>query len=128
MPSEVGGYLAQIANSKGLPRTSNAEDYRHIITQAANHLLLLAHPANEMCHVINSRRDAGSNINVSHDRRHEGEMRRQEDYDRDHGAPAHRHATRAKSTTSSMNCPVVGQSAWERRHDARCHSPPRDHH
>lgn len=75
MPSEVSGDLAQIANAKGLPRTSDAEGYRQILTQVANNLLLLAHPANEMCHVINSQRDAGSNINASRDRRHEGEMR-----------------------------------------------------
>jgi hypothetical protein len=55
-PSEVSEVLAQIAN--GMPRTPDAESYRQILTQEANHLLPLAHPPNEMCHAINSRRDA----------------------------------------------------------------------
>jgi hypothetical protein len=37
-PSEVGGVLAQIADS--LPRTPDAEGYRWLLTQAANHLYL----------------------------------------------------------------------------------------
>jgi hypothetical protein len=36
-PSEVGGVLAQIAD--GLPRAPDAEGYRRLLTQAANHLL-----------------------------------------------------------------------------------------
>jgi hypothetical protein len=40
-PSEVGGVLARIAD--GLPRTPDAEGYRRLFTQAANHLLPLAH-------------------------------------------------------------------------------------
>jgi hypothetical protein len=55
-PSEVRGVLAQIAD--GLPRTLDAEGYRWMLTQAANHLLPLAHPANDLRHAINSRRDA----------------------------------------------------------------------
>jgi hypothetical protein len=41
-PSEVGGVLARIAD--GLPRTPDAKGYRWLLTQAANHLLPLAHP------------------------------------------------------------------------------------
>jgi hypothetical protein len=62
-PSEVGGVLARIAN--GLPRTPDAEGYRRLLTQAANHLLRLAHPPNDLRHAINSRRDARSSINAS---------------------------------------------------------------
>jgi hypothetical protein len=52
MPSEVGGVLAQIADD--LPRTPDAKGYRWLLTQAANHLLPLAHPANDLRHAINS--------------------------------------------------------------------------
>jgi hypothetical protein len=45
-PSEVGGVLARIAD--GLPRTPNAEGYQRLFTQAANHLLPLAHPPNDL--------------------------------------------------------------------------------
>jgi hypothetical protein len=45
-PSEVGGVLARIAD--GLPRTPDAEGYRRLFTQAANHLLPLAHPPNDL--------------------------------------------------------------------------------
>jgi hypothetical protein len=62
-PSEVGGVLARIAD--GLPRTPDAEGYRRLFTQAANHLLLLVHPTNDLRHTINSRRDAQSSINAS---------------------------------------------------------------
>jgi hypothetical protein len=55
-PSEVGGVLARIAD--GLPRTPDAEGYRWLFTQAANHLLPLAHPPNDLRHAINSHRDA----------------------------------------------------------------------
>jgi hypothetical protein len=55
-PSEVGGVLARIAD--GLPRTPDAEGYRQLFTQAANHLLPLAHLPNNLRHAINSRRDA----------------------------------------------------------------------
>jgi hypothetical protein len=55
-PSEVGGVLARIAD--GLPQTPDAEGYRRLFTQAANHLLPLAHPPNDLRHAINSRRDA----------------------------------------------------------------------
>jgi hypothetical protein len=82
-PSEVGGVLARIAD--GLPRTPDAEGYRRLFTQAANHLLPLAHPLNDLRHAINSRRDARSSINTSRERRHENEIRRREEYDRDHG-------------------------------------------
>jgi hypothetical protein len=62
-PSEVGGVLARIAD--GLPRTPDAESYRRLFTQAANHLLPLAHPPNDLRHAINSQRDAQSSINAS---------------------------------------------------------------
>jgi hypothetical protein len=65
-PSEVGGVLARIAN--GLPRTPDAEGYRQLFTRAANHLLPLAHPPNDLQHAINSRRDARSSINASRER------------------------------------------------------------
>lgn len=83
-PSEVGEVLAQIAN--GLHRTPNTEGYRQILTQAANHLLPPAHPGDDMRYVINSRWDARTNINASRDRRHKSELRRREEYDRNHGA------------------------------------------
>jgi hypothetical protein len=54
-PSEVEGVLAQIAD--GLPRTPDAEGYQRLLTQAANHLLPIAHPLNDLHHAINSRRD-----------------------------------------------------------------------
>jgi hypothetical protein len=65
-PSEVGGVLARIAD--GLPRTPDAEGYRRLFTRAANHLLPLAHPPNDLRHTINSRRDARSSINASRER------------------------------------------------------------
>jgi hypothetical protein len=71
-PSEVGGVLARIAD--GLPRTPDAEGYRRLFTRAANHLLPLAHPPSDLRHTINSRRDAQSSINASHERRHENEI------------------------------------------------------
>jgi hypothetical protein len=83
--SEVGGVLAQIAD--GLSRTPNTEGYRRMLPQATNHLLSLAHPPNDPRHAINSRRDARSNISASHDRRHENEIWRREEYNRDHGVP-----------------------------------------
>jgi hypothetical protein len=85
-PSEVGGVLARIAD--GLPRTSDAKGYRRLLTRAANHLLPLAHPPSDLQHAINSQRDARSSINASRERRHENEIRRREEYDRDHGIPA----------------------------------------
>jgi hypothetical protein len=81
--SEVGGVLARIAD--GLPRTPDAEGYQRLFTRAANHLLPLAHPPSDLRHTINSRRDARSSINASRERRHENEIRRREEYDRDHG-------------------------------------------
>jgi hypothetical protein len=85
-PSEVGGVLAQIAD--GLPRTPDAEGYRRLITRAANHLLPLAHPPSDLRHAISSRQNVRSSINASHERQHENEIRRREEYDQDHGIPA----------------------------------------
>jgi hypothetical protein len=85
-PSEVGGVLAQIAD--GLPQTPDAEGYRRLLTQVANHLLALAHPPSDLRHTINSRRDARSSINASRKRRHENEIQRREEYDRHHDIPA----------------------------------------
>jgi hypothetical protein len=97
-PSEVGGVLARIAD--GLPRTPDAEGYRRLFTRVANHLLPLAHPPSDLRHAINSRRDAWSSINASRERRHKNEIRRREEYDRDHGIPARSQATRTESATT----------------------------
>jgi hypothetical protein len=104
MLSNVEGVLAQVAN--GLPRTLDAKGYRQVLTQAKNHLLPLAHPPNDLRHAINSRRDTRSNISVSRDHRHEDEMRRREEYDRDHGAPTHSCATRTESAVASTSSPA----------------------
>jgi hypothetical protein len=122
-PSEVGGVLARIAD--GLPRTLDTEGYRRLFTQAANHLLPLAYPPNDLRHAINSRRDTQSSINASRERRHENEIRRQEEYDRDHGILARSQATRTESATASTGGTARGRS---RHHDD--HSPPwdRQHH
>jgi hypothetical protein len=120
-PSEVGGVLARIAD--GLPQTPDAEGYQRLFTQAANHLLPLAHPPNDLRHAINSRRDARSSINASCERRHENEIRRREEYDRDHGIPARSQATRTESATASTGGTTRGRS---RNHNN--YSPPRDRH
>jgi hypothetical protein len=52
---------------------------------------------NDLRHSINSRRDARSTISASRDRRHENEIRRREEYDRDHGVPPRSRATRIES-------------------------------
>jgi hypothetical protein len=119
-PSEVGGVLARIAD--GLPRTPDAEGYRRLFTQAANHLLPLAHPPNDLRHTINSRRDARSSINASCER-HENEIRRWEEYDRDHDIPARSQATRTESAMASTGGTTRGRS---RNHHN--YSPPRDRH
>jgi hypothetical protein len=121
MPSEVGGVLARIAD--GLPRTPDAEGYRRLFTQAANHLLPLAHPPNDLRHAINSRRDARSSINASRERRHENEICHREEYDRDHGIPARSQATRTESATASTGGTTRGRS---RNHNN--YSPPWDRH
>src|SRR5688572_2420382 len=120
-PSEVGGVLPRIAD--GLPQTPDAEGYRRLFTQAANHLLPLAHPPNDLRHAINSRRDARSSINASRERRHENEIRRREEYDRDHGIPARSQATRTESATAS-----TGGTTWGRSRNHNNYSPPRDRH
>jgi hypothetical protein len=120
-PSEVGRVLARIAD--GLPRTPDAEGYRRLFTQAANHLLPLAHPSNDLRHAINSRQDALSSINASCERRHENEIHRREEYDRDHGIPAQSQATRTESAMASTGGTTRG---WSRHHDN--HSPPRERH
>jgi hypothetical protein len=120
-PSEVRGVLAQIAD--GLPQTLNVEGYRRLLTWAANHLLPLAHPLSDLRYAINSRRDARSTINASRDRRHENEIRRREEYDRDHGVPARSHPTRVESAAPSTSAPIRGRS---RRHISD--SPPQDRH
>jgi hypothetical protein len=108
-PSEVRGVLAQIAD--GLPRTPDAEGYRRLLTRAANHLLPNAHPPNDMRHAINSQRDARSSINASRDRRHKNEIRRREEYGRDHGIPARGHTTRVELAEASTSGPIHG---WTR--------------
>jgi hypothetical protein len=116
-PSEVGGVLARIAD--GLPRTPDAKGYQRLFTRATNHLLPLAHPPSDLRHAINSRRDAQSSINASRERRHENEIRRREEYDRDHGIPARSQATRTESVTASTGGIARGRS---RLHDNN--SPP----
>jgi hypothetical protein len=74
-----------------------------VLTQVTKHHLPLAHLPNDLRHAINSRRDPRSNINASHDHRHEEEMSLREEYDRDHGAPAHSRATRTESIAASTN-------------------------
>jgi hypothetical protein len=120
-PSEVGGVLARIAD--GLPRTPDAEGYQRLLTRAANHLLPLAHPPSNLRHTINSRRDARSSINASRERRHENEIQRREEYDRDHGVPAQSQATRVELATASNGGTTRGRT---RQHIGN--SPPRDRH
>jgi hypothetical protein len=91
------------------------------LTRAANHLLPLAHPPSDLRHAINSRRDAQSSINASRERRHENEIRRREENDRDHGIPAQIQATRVESATASTGGTTRGRS---RQHISN--SPPRD--
>jgi hypothetical protein len=106
--SEVGGVLAQIAN--GLPQTPDAEGYRWLLTQAANHLRPLAHPPSDLRHAINSRQDTWSSINASRDRRHQNEIRCREEYDRDHGVPARSRDTRVESAAASTSGLIQGRS------------------
>jgi hypothetical protein len=113
--------LAQIAD--GLPWTPDAEGYRRLLTRAANHLLPLAHPPSNLRHAINSQRDAQSSINASRERRHKNEIRRREEYDRDHDIPARSQATRVESATASIGGTTRGRS----RHHVDS-SPPRDRH
>jgi hypothetical protein len=113
--------LARIAD--GLPRTPDTEGYWRLFTRAANHLLPLAHPPSDLRHAINSRRGAQSSINASRERRHENEIRRREEYDRDHGIPARSQATRTESATASTGGTTRGRS---RHHDNL--SPPWDRH
>jgi hypothetical protein len=103
-PSEVRGVLAQIAD--GLPQTPDTESYWRMLTQVANHLLPLTHPPNDLRHAINSRRDARSNISASRDHRHKNKIRYREEYDRDHGVPAHSRATQIESAAASTNSPA----------------------
>jgi hypothetical protein len=72
------------------------------------------HLALNMRCVINCQRDARSNINDSRNCRHKEVMRRWEEYDQDHGAPARSRATRIESAVASMNSPAPGQSARDR--------------
>jgi hypothetical protein len=64
-PSEVGGVLARIDD--GLPRTPDAEGYRRLFTQAANHLLPLAHSPNDLRHpsTVAETREAPSMLRVN---------------------------------------------------------------
>jgi hypothetical protein len=96
--------LAQIAD--GLLRTPDIEGYRRLLTQAANQLLRIAHPPSDLRHAIKSRRDARSSINASRDRQHESEIRRREEYDRDHDVLARSRATRVESAAASTSGPT----------------------
>jgi hypothetical protein len=64
-----------------------------------------------------------SSINASRKRRHENEIRRREEYDRDHNILAWSQTTRIESTTASTGGTTRGRS---RHHDNN--SPPRDKH
>jgi hypothetical protein len=109
--------------------TPDAEGYRRLFTQAANHLLPLAHPPNDLRHAINSRRDAQSSINASRERRHENEIRRREEYDRDHGIPARSQAIRhqlavlpgdGRGTTTTTPLPGTDIIPDDRRTRVEC--------
>jgi hypothetical protein len=113
--------LARIAD--GLPRTPDVEGYQWLLTRAANHLLPIAHPPSDLRQAINSRRDARSSINASLERRHENEIRRREEYHRDHDIPARSQATRVESAMASTGGTTRGRS----RHHVN-NSPPRDRH
>jgi hypothetical protein len=117
-PSEVGGVLARIAD--GLPQTPDTEGYWQLLTRAASHLLPLAHPSSDLRHAINSRRDTQSSINALHERRHENEIRRREEYDRDHDIPARSQATRVESATASTGGTTRGRL---RQHISNLPSP-----
>jgi hypothetical protein len=119
--SEVGGVFARIAD--GLPQTPDVEGYQWLLTRAANHLLPLAHPPSDLRHAINSRRDARSSINASNERRQENEIRRREEYVRDHDIPARSQATRVESATAS-----TGGTTWGRSRQHIGNSPPWDRH
>jgi hypothetical protein len=75
-----------------------------LLTQAAKHLLPLAHPANDLCHAINSRRDAQSFINASRDRRHGNEIRRWEEYD---GITVYQHGVAPPELSRQQPQPVA---------------------
>jgi hypothetical protein len=102
--------LMMLCSSFSDSNTRGVTCYRRLLTQAANHLLHLAHPANDLPHAINNQRDARSTISASHDRWHENKIRHQEEYDRDHGVPARSHATRIESTAASTSSPFRGRS------------------
>jgi hypothetical protein len=105
------------------PRTPDAEGYRRLLTRASNHLLPLAHPPSDLRHAINSWWDTQSSINASRERRHENEIRRREEYDRDHEVPARSQATRVESAMAS-----TGGTTWGRSRQHIGNSPPRDRH
>jgi hypothetical protein len=76
---------------------------------------------------INSRRDTRSSINASCLRQHENEIRRREEYDRDHGVPAQSQTTRVESATASTGGTTRGRlkhhvdnsPPWDRHHHRR---------
>jgi hypothetical protein len=89
--------------------------------------MLIAHPPSDLRHTINSRQDERSSINASRDQRHENEIRRREEYDRDHGVLARSRATRVESVAGSTSGLTRGRSRrhttgsppWDRRHERR---------
>lgn len=62
-----------IANS--LPNSVDGDVYRQILTQVANHVLLMALAEEDTCLYIDSHRDALNNIDVSHAQWHDKELR-----------------------------------------------------
>jgi hypothetical protein len=67
--------------------------------------------------------DTPSTVAGTRERRHENEIRRREEYDRDHDIPARSQATRTESATASTGGTTRGRS---RNHND--YSPPRDRH
>jgi hypothetical protein len=105
-----------------LPYTPDNECYRRILTQAANHLLPSAHLVGDMRHHINSRCDGRANIGESCARQHEEELRRREEYERDHDIPQQQATNQADSITNSMNDPEPRWSARDCLEDPHCSS------
>jgi hypothetical protein len=97
------------------------------LTQAANHLLPLTHPNDNIYHHINSRRDTRASIEGSRTCRHKEELRHREEYKQDHGISRRLAIYQANSIIVSTNSPRLCRSARDRLKDPCCPSPPHDH-
>lgn len=111
-PSQVEGALARLASE--LPPTPKGEGYKKILTRAANHLLSLAHPEEDLRHHLKDRHDARSDIDSSRARRHVEEMRRCEDYDQNHGSTRRGAKDRTESSIDSVMHSSAQRPAHER--------------